>query len=745
MGSRLTWVYGRTHRAQDVSNEAVDEYKDIIQQLYLDQNMTRDEVLNHLKESYGFSLSTNQFSKATKRWGFYKQPRQAPTSVQAPEPIAEKVDETDPVEELFDFEPDTFDTIDETEAWVRTGSEYVPDPEILENVEDQLSSSELISNGHDHSLINISQPQPMTMESPYFRNMSALGKDAQESICLIYLSTIEYLMTTGLAPRTVKREFLGHFVKHHAGPDLTPEDNRTIDGVQFYQRTALDCVFGEERDTVGNSTFVREAPPVDPLHADVRMTNSGTLASNKSTNTASHSSSYSHARQRYLTSLSTNPTMTRLLASGISADCSGIVVGCAWGQPAILKFKDTLNDHFASWYLLYKPRGTIVPSWPSLGGPGETLNDLGSELSLKFVKDHLNECLNSCDSSHATCKQPRNKPLPKRALDVRGEKVNLCYTEGQCGNYTALSYRWGPPEETLRTIDSNISDMMSGIELPSFPKLLQDAITLTRRLDIRYIWVDALCIIQGNKEDWENEAPKMGDYYKNAILTIAASLANQVSEPFLVPREEIPPQLLSNFDFISFDGTVSQIIVRRVPDYGGIPLVSNSPLSTRAWTWQENVLSTRIAHFSRHEIVWECRSQQAFENGAKLQCAVGLAYRLARAGDDLEYYWKALVADYSKRELTYESDRLPAISSVASYFSILKPGKYLAGVWEQWLFSDMTWMSSWGADNAFPPIPKQSSEMPSWSWASVAGLGLRSLARLTLRLRHAWTAINFQL
>ncbi|KAF5576374.1 hypothetical protein FPCIR_12633, partial [Fusarium pseudocircinatum] len=91
--SNLKWVYGSTHRAQDVSNEAVDEYKNIIQQLYLDQNMTREEVLSHLKDTHGFSLSTNQFSKATKRWGFYKQSRRARANVTPPESITEEEEE----------------------------------------------------------------------------------------------------------------------------------------------------------------------------------------------------------------------------------------------------------------------------------------------------------------------------------------------------------------------------------------------------------------------------------------------------------------------------------------------------------------------------------------------------------------------------------------------------------------------------------------------------------------------------
>ncbi|SCO43009.1 uncharacterized protein FFMR_07169 [Fusarium fujikuroi] len=138
--SNLKWVNGSTHRAQDVSNDAVDKYKTIVQQLYLDKNMTREEVLNHLKEGHGFSLSTNQFSKATKRWGFYKQPRHGRAANPPPQSIMKEYDAYnpfDPQEELLKMEPDALDTIDEIEACSQTGSEIVTISLILEDFEGQ--------------------------------------------------------------------------------------------------------------------------------------------------------------------------------------------------------------------------------------------------------------------------------------------------------------------------------------------------------------------------------------------------------------------------------------------------------------------------------------------------------------------------------------------------------------------------------------------------------------------------------
>ncbi|KAF5983436.1 hypothetical protein FBULB1_3747 [Fusarium bulbicola] len=142
--SNLKWVYGSTHRAQGMSNEAVDEYKAIIQQLYLDQNKTREEVLNHLKDVHGFSLSANQFSKATKRWAFCKQPRQVRAKIQPPESIIEDDEQPNPLillKELFEFESDVLDAIDETEACFQTGSECIKDPQTFEDVQEQLSHS----------------------------------------------------------------------------------------------------------------------------------------------------------------------------------------------------------------------------------------------------------------------------------------------------------------------------------------------------------------------------------------------------------------------------------------------------------------------------------------------------------------------------------------------------------------------------------------------------------------------------
>ncbi|TVY79619.1 hypothetical protein Focb16_v008167 [Fusarium oxysporum f. sp. cubense] len=134
--SRLTWVYTRQDRAKDVPKDVIDKYKDIIRQLYLDRNMTCLEVIVHLKDNHKFNLTTSQFAKATKRWGFYKQPRQAKTKALE----AAIVQEPEPLGAIFDIEVDASGADDENASLVHTVDTLVPDSHIPKNTDNEGAS-----------------------------------------------------------------------------------------------------------------------------------------------------------------------------------------------------------------------------------------------------------------------------------------------------------------------------------------------------------------------------------------------------------------------------------------------------------------------------------------------------------------------------------------------------------------------------------------------------------------------------
>jgi heterokaryon incompatibility protein (HET) len=106
---------------------------------------------------------------------------------------------------------------------------------------------------------------------------------------------------------------------------------------------------------------------------------------------------------------------------------------------------------------------------------------------------------------------------------------------GKYGQYIALSYCWGSVSAYKTTVNTK-NDHMSGINFDCLPRTIQDTIVLTRYLGLQYLWIDCLCIVQDDREDWERESYRMGSVYQNSYLTIAASRAKDCSEGFLGKR-----------------------------------------------------------------------------------------------------------------------------------------------------------------------------------------------------------------
>jgi hypothetical protein len=101
---------------------------------------------------------------------------------------------------------------------------------------------------------------------------------------------------------------------------------------------------------------------------------------------------------------------------------------------------------------------------------------------------------------HRTCQRlsQEDKELPTRVIEVGYSEGNheprLVVTNGAHGSWAALSYCWGGDSNFVLKAD-NMQEMLNGIPLESFPATLRDAVHVTRRLGIRYLWIDALCIL----------------------------------------------------------------------------------------------------------------------------------------------------------------------------------------------------------------------------------------------------------
>jgi len=183
--------------------------------------------------------------------------------------------------------------------------------------------------------------------------------------------------------------------------------------------------------------------------------------------------------------------------------------------------------------------------------------------------------------------------------------------------YVTLSHCWGKPSSSRLVLkQNNLGDMIQELPYDRLTPVFQDAVTVTRHLGIQYLWIDALCIIQDSKSDWAGESVRMGDIYHHATLNIASTCSPDSNTPFLRSRprqEEFEVQLPFSSSELGIDaGTV---VLR--PRQQEVRLVSGhlgQPLQSRAWCFQERVLSTRTVFFDELQFLWECRAGQQLES-----------------------------------------------------------------------------------------------------------------------------------
>jgi hypothetical protein len=259
--------------------------------------------------------------------------------------------------------------------------------------------------------------------------------------------------------------------------------------------------------------------------------------------------------------------------------------------------------------------------------------------------------------------------------------------------------------------------------LSSFSGTLRDAITVSRKLGIQYIWIDALCIKQDDPDDFALESVRMHKVYGHAIVTLSICTSKSATESFLIPREAETLRLSKSF---TFAGKHLALAGKTLED-----VRARSPLTTRAWTFQEELLSPRNLYWSDHGIFWSCCRVQWSENNSKDMPP--------RSHDNKD--WNDIIEAYSRRELSNEKDRLTALSGIASKWTPPAPpmpgsyanlyrsnlshhivgaspnDEYVAGLWQSTLPGSLLWTTQESPKPAKLTDPNfpVSYIAPSWS------------------------------
>ena len=342
----------------------------------------------------------------------------------------------------------------------------------------------------------------------------------------------------------------------------------------------------------------------------------------------------------------------------------------------------------------------------------------------------------SCRVRHPYCKAGRNerdiKPLlPKRVIDLGPAEdspfsvnapppkspVLVCPPPGTRAQYATLSHCWGrkPP---IRTLTSNISCWLKEIPWGELPQTFKDAFDITRKLGMRYLWIDSLCIIQDSEEDWRDQSARMGDIYRRADICISASQAKDSSEGIYHPRGPLAFSRPERLWDCPPPGLCMQAAGARAPVYAFPTRFQSEPdlLGCRGWVLQEELLSPRRIIFGKYRVWWECLTMEAETYRPLLLNGVpdtfeyeghfnwrqffhagisGLLENLSdsASSDVSKFYktWLFIIHHYSRRKLTKGSDRLAALAGIATEFQSVTKDQYLCGLWGRYLWRQLLW------------------------------------------------------
>ena len=314
-------------------------------------------------------------------------------------------------------------------------------------------------------------------------------------------------------------------------------------------------------------------------------------------------------------------------------------------------------------------------------------------------------------------------------VDVRAK----CLIEATCENeFAALSYVWGSATQLLLTNTTrDILFTPGGLECidSALPRTIADAIVLCESLGYRYLWVDALCIQQDDRDDITRQISGMGDIYKSASLTIVnASSIPDTNANTPLPRCFPSPMIVRQHEE-HIRG--QHIILTKRPPFS--VAIQKSVWYSRGWTLQEFHLSKRLLFFTDHQVfLTNSGARNSFfcedtvfeheDRNVSTYCRVDLTSSLLDWDHDpfsLDVFPSQkeqllfLISAYGKRRLTHQTDALAAISSLMQSF---KPelGEATFGI-PRGIF-DYTVCWSPTSDSI-----SRRYLFPSWSWAGWDG------------------------
>lgn len=361
--------------------------------------------------------------------------------------------------------------------------------------------------------------------------------------------------------------------------------------------------------------------------------------------------------------------------------------------------------------------------------------------NLQLVSSLVRDWMSRCHNSHDACTMrpaPELDSHPKRLVKTSSDAMKLVETCGEHYHYVALSYCWGRQSQKACK-KSNVDRLRREIHPVDVSATVIDAIRIAEAIGFQFIWIDALCIVQDDSEDWAAQSRKMQSIYENAALTIAASGVGDSSCSLLASRES------SRYPLRPVQLAGSTLHLQK-------PRSNRRPWRSRAWTMQEEALSRRVLYWDTCSLVWQCMEGEYHEWGHDEDPTLGKErqpgqrptevlkwstgdlgitrrwrpavkrgpIRLSEGRISAYAAWDSARVDYLSRSISLPQDWPVAIQGLAGIAQKMQPNDPL--IWGIWKSEFVEELAGWRFPSASAGrIPRGHEGMPSWSWFSQLG------------------------